>query len=60
LLSDKEQKIMWDIANSNKMNNVITEKAISAIEKSIKTANNGLDKRAGFKNTASGLFSTIF
>lgn len=60
LMSDEEKKLMWDIANNDGMNNVITAKSIAAIEKSLTTANNVLDKRAGFKDTASSLFETIF
>jgi hypothetical protein len=59
-LSDEERKYLRDIANNGSMNDVITEKSIAAIEKSLSTANNVLDKRAGFKDTASSLFETIF
>lgn len=60
LLSDEEKKLMWEIVNNNGMNSVITEKSIAAIEKSLNTANNVLDKRVVFKGTASSLFETIF
>jgi len=59
-MSDEEKKFMWEIANNDGMNKVITAKSIAAIEKSLTTANNVLDKRVGFKDTASSLFETIF
>ncbi len=59
-MSDEEKKLLWDISNNEKMNTVITAKSIAAIEKSLVTAQNVLDKRAGFKDTASSLFETIF